>query len=186
MGGCGPAAGFPVSLRRQSWSYDPRLPNDAASLTHLRPLSCHSPILVRGGTPQHTLYPAKGPVLPRGPGRSPGRKFWPLQRHFNAKNHVPMTYSTLFESSRRDLRDSGHTGVVRWGKRMAQGARGRAGRVRARAPRRMRGARAGRGRGAPWAGLVVGRAEARPTCTAVNCAGLEPGAQQLSCKPAAL
>ena len=53
-------------------------------------------------------------------------------------------------------------------------------------PRRMRGARAGRGRGAPWAGLVVGRAEARPTCTAVNCAGLEPGAQQLSCKPAAL
>ena len=77
MGGCGPAAGFPVSLRRQSWSYDPRLPNDAASLTHLRPLSCHSPILVRGGTPQHTLYPAKGPVLPRGPGRSPGKKFWP-------------------------------------------------------------------------------------------------------------
>ena len=42
--------------------------------------------------------------------------------------------------------------------------------------------RQGYGGGAPWAGLVVGRAEARPTCTAVNCAGLEPGAQQLSCK----
>ena len=40
--------------------------------------------------------------------------------------------------------------------------------------------RQGYGGGAPWAGLVVGRAEARPTCTAVNCAGLEPaGAQQL-------
>ena len=102
---------------------------------------------MRGGTPQHTPYPAKGPVLPRGPGRSPGRKFWPLQRHFNAENHVTMTYSTLLESSRRDLRDSGHThGVVRWGKRMAQGARGRPGRARARA-------RPGRPR-APWAILL--------------------------------
>ena len=27
-----------------------------------------SAILVRGSTPQHTPYPAKGPVLPRGPG----------------------------------------------------------------------------------------------------------------------
>ena len=32
----------------------------------------------------------------------------------------------------------------------------------------------------------AGRAIARPACTAVKYAGLEPGAQQLSCKPAAL
>ena len=34
---------------------------------------------------QHTPYPAKGPVLPRGPGRSPERKFWPIQRIFQDK-----------------------------------------------------------------------------------------------------
>ena len=67
------------------------------------------------------------------------------------------------------------------GQRMAHGARGRAGRVCVREPRRMRGGRAG---ARLWAGLDG--AIARPTYTAVNCAGLEPGAQQLSCKPAAL
>ena len=34
--------------------------------------------------------------------------------------------------------------------------------------------------------MGTGRATARPACTAVKYAGLEPGAQQLSCKPAAL
>ena len=51
-------------------------------------------------------------------------------------------------------------------------ARGRAGRVCVREPRRMRGRRAG-----PRTLGRAGRAIARPTCTAVNCAGLEPGAQ---------
>ena len=115
------------------------------------------------GTPQHTLYPAKGPVLPRGPGRSPGRKFWPLQRHFNAENHVTMTYSTLLESSRRDLRDSGHTRGCEMGQKDGPGraGTGRAG-ARARAPRRMRGARAGRGRGAPWARGLDGHKPVQP------------------------
>ena len=33
-------------------------------------------ILVHCGTPQHTLYPAKGPVLPRGRGGAPAEP-WP-------------------------------------------------------------------------------------------------------------
>ena len=72
----------------------------------------HKPIHLHCGTPQHTPYPAKGPVLPRGPGRSPGRKFWPLNVICTQKTRAPLTYSTLLESSRRDLRDSGaHTGL---------------------------------------------------------------------------
>ena len=43
------------------------------------------PIHLHCGTPQHTLYPAKGPVLPRGPGRSPGRKFWLFERNSKQK-----------------------------------------------------------------------------------------------------
>ena len=142
-------------------------PHDAASsgrtliVRTRRPHDATQPILLRCGTPQHTLYPAKGPVLPRGPGRSPGRKFWPLQRHFNAKNHVPMTYSTSCCSKALAeicaILDT--HGVVRWGKRMAQGARGRAGRVRARA---RRGACGARGRGAPWARGLDGHKPVQP------------------------
>ena len=97
---------------------------------------------MRSGTPQHTLYPAKGPVLPRGPGRSPGRKFWPLQRHFNAENHVTMTYSTLLESSRRDLRDSGHTRGCEMGQKDGPGRAG-TGRAGARARAAAHAGRAG-------------------------------------------
>ena len=63
---------------------------------------------------------------------------------------------------------------------MVHGARGRAARVRARAPRRMRGRAGG---GAPWAGLD-GHKPIQPAQWSY--AGLEPGAQQLSCKQAAL
>ena len=62
--------------------------------------------------PQHTPYPAKGPVLPRGPGRSPRRKFWPIQRIFRQKTHTQKTYSTSFKSPRQALHECGHTGVV--------------------------------------------------------------------------
>ena len=68
-------------------------------------------ILVRDGTPQHTSYPAKGPVLPRGPVRSPGRFFLPIQRIVRQKTHTQKTYSTSFESPRRALHECGHTGV---------------------------------------------------------------------------
>ena len=81
-------------------------------------------ILVRGGTPQHTPYPAKGPVLPRGPGRSPGRKFWPLNVIYTQKTRAPLTYSTLLESSRRDLRDSGHTRGCEMGQKDGPGRAG--------------------------------------------------------------
>ena len=63
-------------------------------------------ILVHCGTPQHTPYPAKGPVLPRGSGRSPRRKFWPLNVIYTQKTRAPMTYCTSFESSHRDLREN--------------------------------------------------------------------------------
>ena len=111
------------------------------------------------GTPQHTLYPAKGPVLPRGPGRSPGGKNWPIQRIFLTKNATQKTYSTLLESSRRDLRDSGHTRGCEMGQKDGPGraGTGRAG-ARARAAAhagRAGGARAGRTLG--WVGRWTGR-----------------------------
>ena len=114
-------------------------------------------ILPHCGPPQHTLYPAKGPVLPRGPGRSPGRKFWPLQRHFNAENHVPMTYSTLLESSRRDLRDSGHTRGCEMGQKDGPGRAG-TGRAGARARAAAHAGRAGGARAGRTLGTRAGRA----------------------------
>ena len=92
----------------------------------------------------------------RGPGRSPGRKFLPLKRFVRPKSRTQQAYSTSFKSSRRDRHESGHTGVVGCetrGLRMAHGARGRAARVRARAPRRMRGGRAGAHLGQGWTGI---------------------------------
>ena len=92
----------------------------------------------------------------RGPGRSPGRKFLPLKRFFRPKSRTQQAYSTSFKSSRRDRHESGHTGVVGCetrGLRMVHGARGRAARVRARAPRRMRGGRAGAHLGQGWTGI---------------------------------
>jgi len=92
----------------------------------------------------------------RGPGRSPGRKFLPLKRFLRPKSRTQQAYSTSFKSSRRDRHESGHTGVVGCetrGLRMVHGARGRAARVRARAPRRMRGGRAGAHLGQGWTGI---------------------------------
>ena len=68
------------------------------------------------------------------------------------------------------------------GQRMLHGARGRAGRMSARARAAAHAGQAGGG--APWAGLDG--LNSPPACTAVKYAGLEPGAHQLSCKPAAL
>ena len=94
----------------------------------------------------------------RAPGRSPGRKFLPLKRFLKPKSRTQQAYSTSFKSSRRDRHESGHTGVVSCetrGAGMVHGARGRAARVRARAPRRMRGGRAGAHLGQGW---TAGRA----------------------------
>ena len=92
-----------------------RLHIACTSLAHRLHIACTS--LAHSHTtplwaPQHTPYPAKGPVLPRGPGRSPGRKFWPIQRIFRQKTHTQKTYSTSFKSPRRALHECGHTGVV--------------------------------------------------------------------------
>ena len=109
-----------------------------------------------------TSPPTDGGVRPelgrssRGPGRSPGRKFLPLKRFLRPKSRTQQAYSTSFKSSRRDRHESGHTGVVGCetrGLRMVHGARGRAARVRARAPRRMRGRRAGAHLGQGWTGI---------------------------------
>ena len=43
------------------------------------------------------------PGLSRGPGRSPGKNFWPLNVIYTQKTRAPLTYSTSFESSHRDL-----------------------------------------------------------------------------------
>ena len=72
--------------------------------------------------------------------------------------------------------------MMQWGTRMAHCAQGRAGWMCARAL--AAACRAG-GRGRTLGTGLDGHKPVQ-TCTAVNCAGLEPGAQQLSCKPAAL
>jgi hypothetical protein len=89
-------------------------------------------------------------------GGAPEDFFLPLKRFFRPKSRTQQAYSTSFKSSRRDLHEYGHTGVVGCetrGLRMAHGARGRAARVRARAPRRMRGGRAGAHLGQGWTGI---------------------------------
>ena len=70
--------------------------------------------------------------------------------------------------------------MMQWGTRMAHGAQGRAGWMCARAL--AAACRAG-GRGRTLGTGLDG--QAHPACTAVKYAGLEPGAQQLSCKLAA-
>ena len=74
--------------------------------SHTVPAVVFWAILVRGGTPQHTPYPAKGPVLPRGPGRSPGRKFWPIQRIFRQKTLPRRRTAPRSKARRRDLHNS--------------------------------------------------------------------------------
>ena len=123
-------------------------------------------------------------VSSRGPGRSPGRNFCLYSAFFKTKRvprrrSVPHSKALVVETC-----TNLGTEVVK----QCSGAKdgpwragtGRAG-VRARAA-----AHAGRaGGGAPCLGRA-GRAIAHPACTAVKYAGLEPGAHQLSCKPAAL
>ena len=53
--------------------------------------------------------PCTWPRVP-GSGAEPRKKILLLDVIFYAKRRAPLTHSTLFESSRRDLRESGHTG----------------------------------------------------------------------------